>query len=243
MDIENGFYFAGKHTGEFSMYAEYYPAQKTPARKHQTVSVPGRSGDLHFAEDAFENFIQPYECYFHGKLPTPEQSHAVKAWLSAAPGYHRLEDAYDPKHFHLASFWGPMDIENTLNEFGRCVVNFDCMPQAYLISGEQKLSYEAPGAIDNPTLFTALPIITVYGTGPGTVTIGSCTVEIKKITQPIILDCDTQNAYSQPGEGAPEPQNSNIKAIPFPALEPGSNPIAFDGGITKLEIVPRWWEI
>lgn len=241
--MQNGFKFGDKTTADFSMHVEKFPAQIGAQRKHNTVSVPGRNGDLHFLENAFTNYTQVYECYFHGELSTPEQAHAVKAWLLGDGSYRRLEDIYDPQHFRLASFRGPLDIENILNKYGRCTVCFDCAPQAFLKSGEYAVSFSTAGVLHNPTAYTALPMITVYGNAAGTLTIGANTVTIKSIADPLILDCDTQNAYSQPGDGAPQNQNGNILAIPFPSLSPGDNVISFTGGITRIEIIPRWWEL
>ena len=241
--MQSGFKFGNKGTWDFDMRVEKFPSIGAPARKRQTVAVPGRSGELHLLQNAFDNYPQPYDCYFHSDRPAPEQAHAVKAWLLASGAYQRLEDTYDPEHFRLASFTGPLDIDNILNKYGRCTVNFDCDPRSFLKSGEIPVTFEAAGQLMNPTAFESLPLITVYGTAAGTVTVGTATVEIRSITDSIILDCETQNAYSQPGEGAPENKNESIKAIPFPTLAPGINPISFSGGITKIEIIPRWWEL
>ena len=54
----------------------------------------------------------------------------------------------------------------------------------------------------------------------------------------IYLDSDTQNAYNEYGN-----QNLNINAPVFPVLGDGEIPIAFSGGIERVEIVPRWWEL
>lgn len=241
--MRNGFKFGDKATWDFDMYVERFPAQNGATRKMQTVEVPGRNGALHFLQDAFSNYTQPYECYFHGSLPTPEQAHAVKAWLLSSGAYRRLEDVYDPGHFRLASFTGPLNIDNILNKYGRCTVSFDCDPRSFLKSGERAVVFTSAGKMFNSTKFTALPIIKVYGTAAGTVTVGTATVTINEITESVILDCENQNAYSQTGEGAPENKNSSIKAIPFPTLAPGENVISFSGGITKIEIIPRWWEL
>ena len=34
-----------------------------------------------------------------------------------------------------------------------------------------------------------------------------------------------------------------LKNREFPKLVPGSNTISFSGGITSVEIIPRWWTI
>lgn len=239
----SGFKFGNKATWDFDMHVQQYPSQSAPARKMQVITVPGRNGELHLQENAFNNLPVSYSCYFHGSDPAPDVAHAVKAWLLSSGAYQHLEDTYDPKHFRLAAFAGPIDIENRFNRYGVCTVNFNCDPRAFLKTGENMIEFAEPGTLINPTAFNALPLITVYGTGPGTVTVGTETVTIHAITEPIILDCDLQQAYSQPGEGAPENKNADIYAIPFPELLPGENAVAFDGDITKVEIIPRWWEL
>jgi len=241
--MHDGFTFGVKSTWDYSIHVERYPRQAIPARKMKTFSVAGRNGDLHVMEDAWENYTQSYDIYFHGDLPMPEQAHAVKAWLMGTAGYQKLVDMYDPGHYRMAVFKGPMDIDNILNKYGRCTVNFDCAPQSYLTVGDNPVMFSAAGTLHNPTSFKSCPIITVRGTAAGSVTVGSKTVEIKSITDPIILDCELMQAYSQPGEGAPVNQNANIYAPEFPTLGPGANPVAFTGGITNVEIIPRWWTL
>lgn len=241
--MRNGFVFAGKSTWDFNMLVGRYPAQKGAARKRTTVPVPGRNGDLHYDEGAFENYQQPYECGFRGGRPTPEQAHAIKEWLLSSGTYQRLEDVYDPDYFRLATFAGPLDIENQLNKIGKCVVTFDCKPQSFLKSGEHPITFPAAGTLRNPTMEIAKPVITVYGSSAGTLWIGDYAVEIKAITDQLILDCDSQNAYRKIGEGAPENKNGSIYAPNFPELLPGNSLIRWDGGISKVEIIPRWWTL
>lgn len=69
-------------------------------------------------------------------------------------------------------------------------------------------------------------------------TIGDCVVEVKELDKVLFLDSDTQNAYNNNGN-----QNMNINAPTFPTLTDGDTQIAFSGGIERVEIVPRWWEL
>lgn len=243
MVMRDGFIFDGISTREFDMHVEKLPVLKGAVRKRTTVSVAGRNGDLHYTENAFQNYTQPYECYFHGNLPTAEQAHAVKAWLLGSAAYRRLEDVYDPEHFRLATFAGPLDVENELNKYGRCVVNFDCAPQSFLKTGEFPIDFQTAGTLDNVTGFTALPLIYVYGTGAGSIRVGNGLVTINDIEDVLILDCESQNAYRQVGEGAPENKNGTIYAPTFPELLPGVNGVTWTGDITHVEIIPRWWEL
>ncbi len=56
----------------------------------------------------------------------------------------------------------------------------------------------------------------------------------------ISIDCDLQDAYSGTTN-----KNSDIilNGGEFPKLDPGENQISFSGGITSVEITPRWWTI
>ncbi len=235
----NGFSFNGKHTSEFHMYVEKYPSQMTPKRKMTTVSVPGRNGDLHFSEDAFENTIQTYVCYFHGCEPMPAVAHAVKNWLAGSSGYHELTDAYDRNKIRRAMFIGPMDIENVLNRYGRCNVTFSCMPQVYDLDSFQNVTHNEPFEVVVSDVYPALPLITVYGTGAGTLTVGNTTVQIKELDDQLTLDSETQNAYRLLN-GTMINKNRTISAPEFPALR-GRTKISWTGGITHVDIVKRGW--
>ena len=237
------FIFGGKSTENFDMHIEKLPAVKGATRKRTTVSVPGRNGDLHYTEEAFTNYKQPYDCYFHGELPTAVQAHAIKAWLMASGKYLKLEDTYDPGPYRKATFIGPIDVDNYFNKYGRCTVYFDCAPLFFLKSGDHPVTFTATGAIYNPTSRTTLPLITVYGSGAGTVTVGGVTVKIKEISTPMILDCDREDAYMTSDAGDSVNANANIYAPDFPKLKPGENTVTFAGGISKVEIIPRWWEL
>jgi phage-related protein len=240
---ESAFVFGSHSSREFHLRIEKIPVIKMPARKMSRISVPGRNGDLHIDEGAFENYIQPYECYFHGPQAAPELAHAIKTWLATSGVYQRLEDTYDPDHYRLATYTGPMDIANILHKYGRCTINFDCAPQSFLKTGEQPLSFAAPGVLYNPTGFPSRPLVVVHGSGQGSVTIGDCTVTVKQIQDHIILDCDLQHAYRQTAEAELENMNGCISAPTFPVLGPGESRITWTGDITHLEITPRWWTL
>lgn len=235
------FCFGDRSTLDFDMHIEKLPAIKGPARKRTTVSVPGRNGDLHYDEDAYSNYTQSYECYFHGKLPTAEQTHAIREWLTASGGYLRLEDTYDPSHFRMATFVGPLDVDNYFNKYGRCKINFDCAPQAFLKSGENPILMEQRGVIHNPTRKKSLPLVKVTCDGNGGVIIGNRDVTIKSFTGVLYLDCETENAYTIDGEDIFN-QNKSILADYFPRLVPGDNYVTWYGSVVNVEIIPRWWE-
>lgn len=241
--MDNGFTFGKRSTRDFPiMKVERYPASCGAVKKFAAYSVPGRNGELHVFENAFENYVQPYECYFHTDRLTNETAHEVKQWLLATPGYQRLTDAYDPDHYRLATVLTEVKIENRLNKYGRFTVNFNCDPRSFLWSGDHAQRITQATDIRNPYGFPALPIIKVYGSGDGILTVAGVTVRFYGLEDHITLDCETQNAYRETGDVL-ENKNLHIYAPEFPVLNPGKNSVSWTGGVEQIEITPRWWEV
>lgn len=231
--------FNGKTSDEIGLRVEHHPHRIIPARKREIISVPGRSGDLIFEQDAYENYKQPYDVWIDPRYGYYETAQAAAAWLNGAKGYQRLEDENDADTYRLACFSGNADFDNRLNLLGKATVHFTCKPQRWLKSGEAAVSIAASGAVlTNPTAFAALPYIKVYGSGAGELSVGSITCTLHDIDEYIELDSDLQNAYK-----ALENKNSTVSIPQFPVLQPGDNVIAWTGGITGVEIVPRWWTL
>lgn len=231
--------FAGVESDAVHVIVEHYPKRPCPARKMEKIAIPGRSGDLLLTQDAFENYTQTYDVYLSAeKEGLPTAARAAMAWLHGPRGYQRLEDSYTPESYRMACFAGPIDIENIWNRFGRATIAFDCKPQRWLKSGERTLQLAQSGAVLRNPGFAAAPLLTVYGSGAGTVTAGGVTVQIKALDGSLTLDCDTQNAY----KGTLN-KNGDIYAPDFPTLPPGDSAVTWTGGVQRVEIVPRWWTL
>ena len=233
-------FWAGKSSDDVHVVVERYPSMPLAARKLDVQSVPGRSGDLIFPQDAYENYVQQYEVYISAeRIRLPRAMREVAQWLCAPKGYQRLEDSYDLETFRNAYFVGPLDVESIMHRFGRATIEFSCQPQRWLRSGETESRLSNGQSLLNPTAFTAKPLITVTGTGAGTLTVGDVTVTINSMPRGVIvLDSDTQNAYY----GALN-LNSTISAPEFPTLPAGESAVRWTGGITSVEIIPRWWTL
>lgn len=232
-------FWAGKSSDDVGVIVEHYPALPRPARKAEAVQVPGRNGDFIYVQDAFENYEQPYDIYISAeRIKIPNAALYVSQWLNRPKGYQKLEDSYEPQFFRLAYYNGPTDIENIMNRFGRSQIRFNCKPQRFSRQGEFPKTITAAETLLNPFAFPSLPLITVYGSGEGVLQIGGYTVRLLSIDEFVVLDCDTQNAYK-----GTKNKNNTISAPEFPRLEPGENEISWQGGIEKIEIIPRWWTL
>ena len=228
----------GKSSDDFGIVIEKVPVQTHPRRKVETVSVPGRNGDLVRAQNAWENYDQPFEI-FAGEADgsAPIAFREIADWLYAPRGYARLEDSFDPDAFRLAHFTGPFDVDFTLMRVGRTTVTFNCKPQRFLKLGEQPITFTADGALWNPTQYEAKPFIRAYGTG--TMSINGYTVTVTVASGYTDIDSELEDAY----KGAVN-CNANVKLTnhEYPVLSPGTNTLAI-AGFSRVEITPKWWTI
>ena len=233
-------FWAGRSSDDVHVVVERYPSVELAGRKLDTQSVPGRNGDLLFPQNAYQNYVQAYEIYVSAeRIRLPRAMREVANWLCGPAGYQKLEDSYDVETYRRAYFAGPLDVESILHRFGRATIEFNCQPQRFLRAGDVSVQAAQGQALLNPTAFAALPLITVTGTGAGTLTVGDVTVTINSMPRGVIvLDSDTQNAYY----GAFN-LNSTISAPEFPTLLAGESAVRWTGGITSVEIIPRWWTL
>ena len=83
----------------------------------------------------------------------------------------------------------------------------------------------------------SLPLIQITGNGSGMLTVGGVTVTIDSMDSGLTLDAETQNAYN-----GLENKNGTIRIAggKFPILPAGETRITWSGGVTAVEITPRW---
>ena len=231
------FWFNGRCSREFGIIATGSGTYNAPKRDLTFQAIPGRNGDLILDNQRFKNITVTYPVFIHQGFA--RNAEMARAWLLGAQGYCPLWDSYNPDTFRMAVFAGPVDFDvKLLNRIGEAKLAFVCKPQRFLRSGTAPKTFAAPGYLYNPTDFPAQPVITVRGSGAGVLTVGGCAVEIRELEGSICLDSELMDAY-----WGQENKNAAIYAPEFPVLAAGKNEIVFDGGITSVEIIPRWWTL
>lgn len=100
-----------------------------------------------------------------------------------------------------------------------------------------EVTFVIPTILENPTLFDALPLLRVYGTG--ILGIGSHTITITAADVYTDIDCEMMDCFKG---SANKNQYVQFSGNDFPTLEPGVNGFTFSG-ITKVEVKPRWWSV
>ena len=203
----------------------------------EAQTIPGRNGDLIFYTGSYENRSGEAECFCLQKDVEKAVSSAGR-FLMGKKGYRRLGTSDDPDHYWMARVENSPQIAMRLRTLAPFEIGFDCKPQRFVKSGENAVVFTSNGSLFNQYGQIALPFITLYGQGAGRLTIGDCVVEVKVLDGTLYLDSDTQNAYNDIGN-----QNLNINAPVFPVLGDGEIAVSFSGGIERVEIIPRWWEL
>lgn len=232
--------FNGVSSQDYGIQVEHPPGYHTPARDYEVIHIPGRNGDLVIDNGSYQNVTRSYQIAI-GSLEKDftSMANAIAEWLNSASGYARLEDSYEPEYYRMAMYQDEAEIENILQHAGRAAVDFNCKPQRFLKSGEEILRFSQNTTLRNPTGFSSLPCVTVYGSGRGVLNIGGYTASISNINGSIVLDSEIQDAYRGNVNRNADVTLSNG----FPEFVPGENPIALSGGITYVEVVPRWWTL
>ena len=203
----------------------------------ESKTIPGRNGDLIFETGSYENRVGSASCFCLQEDVETAISSAGR-FLMGKKGYRRLETSDDPNHYWMARVGNSPQIAMRLRALAPFDIKFDCKPQRFVKSGENAVVFTKSGSLSNQYGQIALPLITIYGQGAGKLTIGNCVVDVKELNEVLFIDSETQNAYNDNGN-----QNMNINAPIFPTLPDGDTQIAFSGGIKRVKIVPRWWEL
>lgn len=205
----------------------------------ETVKIPGRNGDLVYSNKRYNNFILNYKCMIPANMTA--NLPALRAFLYQTPAYRKIKDSYFPSMYRLGRITGNMNPSSIAwaQNGGIFSISFDCKPQHYYDSGDFELSYTSSGSVRNDTLYDALPILRVYGTG--NVTLNGVTITIASHSSPYTeLDCELQDAYYNT-------VNLNNKITlsgdAFPKLSPGNNALTLGGSITRVVVIPRWWSL
>lgn len=242
---DNYFVFNGQSSLDFGLYVQEYPRITVPEKDLTEIIVPGSSEPLTQWTGTFKPFARKYKCWFDQK-PGIDRARKISEWLHDAPPSSRLEDSYRTAVFHKATFKGPMDITNVMDQLGMFTVEFQCAAPAFLKSGE--LAFTHPGIVklNNPTSRASFPLLEVTGHVSGLVNIGSRQLTILfsgySDTHTFYIDCHLREAW-EVVDGVEVSRNEWISSQDFPVIDPGENDISITGGIESVVIRPRWWTV
>lgn len=232
--------YNGRSSKEIGLEVETFPEYHTPKRTYEKIHIPGRNGDLLIDGGCWENVVRSYSVSI-GSYDRfyYEMANKVSEWLHSSITYARLEDSYEPEYYRLATYLEELSMSNIFDHGGKATIEFDCKPQRFLKIGDEPVVITDSTTLQNPTGFSSNPIIKIHGTGSGVLTVGEYPVVISEIGEQIIIDSEIQDAYYGGINKNP------MITIPngFPKLDIGLNNIGFSGGITGVEVMPKWFTL
>lgn len=233
--------FNGISTEDLGLVIQTPPTYTFPERDISTVHIPGRNGDLVIDNNCYKNVRRSYMLGMGFKKEDgaySNNSSKILEWLTSARShYARLQDTYDPTVYRMAMFNMSGSFTNVHDGAISFTAEFQCKPQRYLLSGEVEVTYN--NVIENPSIYEALPMITISGlTGQvstedilmlnvknGADVVSSVTMS-KSIKSTVILDSEMQRVTDE---------NQNDLS-PYIGLNGKSFPV-FKEGTTTLELV------
>lgn len=246
--MRNFFTFNGVSSKDFGVYISGSGRITIPTKAYTFQEIPGRSGDLIVDRKArVSNDLITYPAFI---APTndsgvirsfAEMAGRLRAWLLSVKGYAVLTDSYDPAHYRLAVFAGPIEFESLPNlSAGTFEIPFNCKPQRYHWDeeGAFALAIGETKNVESPAYAFAEPLIAVTGTGSFAVGDQTITIADNTLTGPIYIDNRLMSCYDAAGVNAN--RFVSFSDYEFPVIEDGTT---VDAGDVALEVKPRWYEL
>lgn len=169
----NHFVFGNVDSSDYGVWISGNGIFNKPARRVETFNVPGRNGALTIDEGCYNNVSVTYDAFIARGFEN-RFNDFISAMMSQT-GYQRLQDTFDGEHYRMAMLSKEMSPKaGAFNRSGKFSLTFDCMPQRFLVSGDDwvdiGLTSEQYGVkLNNPTNHISLPIIRTVGKGEMTI--------------------------------------------------------------------------
>lgn len=201
------------------------PLLSPPKFRVNKVSTPYSEGDYLEYQDV-ENIVKEVEFQYEGK------DFDIIKGLFDGEGLVKFSNEEDRRYkCHIVDL---IIEEKVLDYIYKVVVVFDCQPYSYLDSGEEVLTITEATVFKNLGNIESKPVITVYGNGDIGLVVGQVSIQLKNVNEYITINSLLMETY----KGGMVQNNRMIGK--FPLLEKGDTSISWSGGVTKLEVIPKW---
>lgn len=266
-------YIDGISSDTVFLTVEKYPARRLPKKKFETISIPGRNGDIILDDGGYESYTQIYDVFVSAEKAGTNMAKAVNginSWLyNSRRGFVELSDDYDKDVYRLAYFAGGNDVSNIFDRHGRASLEFFCKPQRFATAGKTFIVSSGAGEVSincNAPLgggysMPAKPVIRLYPVAESvslTLKISGNVVNTIKIIAAtallslkyIVIDSERMMIYGENNDGSKVNINSYIHTFDdFPELAYGNGTFIYgpmsgsSSNTFKMAVQPNWWTI
>ena len=216
------------------------PDLETPKRKLNFVSVSGRSGDLPFDEEAYENTNMNLILFTMGQ--SEEELIYIRSKILHAfdhGSYVNFIPYFDSnKTYRVMLSSGPSFTSSGQNpEASQYALGLTVKPYKML----PKVLFETTSAITitNNTFYISEPKITINGTGDITLKVNGKPFVLKGIESYIVIDTEIAHSYKTVNDILLG-QDMKVFTLDYPILTPGKNTIEWTGNVTSVIVEPKW---
>ena len=235
--------FGGKALSDFGISVDGSQAYLKPSKTFLKYEIPGRNGDIVLAQNRYDNIVIPYKCFV--RTGFERKYSELIDYLNSFNDYQKLETSEEPSIYRKALFHSSVTPQTgSFNLSGEFTLNFDCMPQEFLKSGDDPIKIQTGTLVKliNPTYQPSKPMIAVTAQGSGSIMIGGTNVHVNTgAYNSLYIDCETMDCYTISG-GVVINMNSAVDMpLDYLTLQPGANEIYVTD--LSIEITPRWWRV
>ena len=168
MAIMQSLTFGGINSLDYGVYITGEGVYNAPQRMVDTVSVPGRNGDIIIDQGKYDNVTVVYQAgtFGSGQADFRDKISAFRNAILSQLGYQRLTDTYHPDEYRMAMYSSGLEVSPAhYSDAGEFELTFYCKPQRFLTSGETAVAVANNGTVTNPTKYASSPLLQFKGYG------------------------------------------------------------------------------
>lgn len=168
MGIIKKFIYDGINSKDYGLGVSGRSAYNGAKRSVEMITIPGRDGEFVLDHNRFENISVTYHvgAFSKNQPDFAQKIAALRNELLSRSGYKRLEDDYNINEYRMGVYESGLELDpvacSTASEFE---IVFNCKPQRFLKSGEERITAQLGKKIINPTPYKAKPLLEVTGYG------------------------------------------------------------------------------
>lgn len=202
----------------------------------ETVSVPGRDGDLLISKNRLKSVTIELPCTVLSSCKLTDAESDISNWLNV-DGYKDLTLSWDPDFIYRSAFIETFEIASLMRQFGKVKLNFLTYPVKFYKQGRTTQTLSNGATVNGLGNVKANPVITLVGSGDCTLTINGRKTKLRAVQNTITLDMQARQVFS----GNLPAWDKVVRAPQYqmPYLDAGRNLISWDGDFT-VKMAPYW---
>ena len=202
----------------------------------ETVSVPGRDGDLLISKNRLKSVTIELPCTVLSSRKLTDAESDISNWLNV-DGYKDLTLSWDPDFIYRSAFIETFEIASLMRQFGKVKLNFLTYPVKFYKQGRTTQTLSNGATVNGLGNVKANPVITLVGSGDCTLTINGRKTKLRAVKNTITLDMQARQVFS----GNLPAWDKVVRAPQYqmPYLDAGRNLISWDGDFT-VKMAPYW---